>query len=468
MTVRGPLVASAALLLLLLHLACTWPLGSRHPVPAPAACRLGVRVALVVSSDAATDGTTRLLEVRWEDASPLPGDFVAVFEADPAISQTEPLFTVAPQSADGSARTDVLSKVPDDDIGFTEQCYGHWVGYLRPANDSESPPQLLASSCIRTRPTWMHDLAPQIGQKRLRDLFIPGTHDSGSFAEGTGDRITKYTYTQEESVFQQLIFGCRYLDIRVGYYPPSLPRRLPNGTMYPERPTSGDDKDVFWLNHGVIRIRPLQEVIDMVKRFVAATQEVVIFDVQEFPVGFTSLDIHVRLMAYLGREFDGMAANVSTGWDAPLNTFWKEDRRLIIGYDNSEAREKAEEIAEAEGKGRGGSLIWRAVVQKWGNVRTVSDLRNYLSGALAAPPSGAWAAMAELTPNAWDVITDGPGGLRKMANAVNGNVSTWFAGTWGHLANVVATDYFRANEVVEGAIAWNFRRAVWSTDCRHL
>ncbi|XP_071441075.1 PI-PLC X domain-containing protein 1-like [Hetaerina americana] len=469
-------LASAALVVALVHLATTRYVGFRRhrAVAAPEPCHSGLRVSLVVSSVGSGTGDTRLLEVNWEDAPLQAGDYMAVFDEDPALATGHaPLFSFTPATPSGSTKTDLISKIPDDDIGYVERCYGHWVAYLRPAAAGGTA-DVLASACVKTRPTWMHDLRPQIGQKRLRDLFIPGSHDSGSFAEGEGDRLTKYTYTQEESILHQLIFGCRYLDIRVGYYPPSV-RRLDNGTWVQVDPGDVPDEDVFWVNHGIVKIRKLKVVLDSVKEFLSSTKEIVIFDVQEFPVGFSGSDdglaAHVRLMAFLGRELGPYAANVSMGgmwWDTPLNTFWKEDRRLIIGYDNSDAREKAQEIAEAEGKGRGGSIIWKEVTQKWGNVRSTEDLRAYLTAVLGAPPSSVWSAMAELTPNAWDIISDGPGGLRKMADAVNRNVSEWFGGTWGHYANVVATDYFRANEVVEAAIAWNFRRAVWSTECRKL
>lgn len=63
----------------------------------------------------------------------------------------------------------------------------------------------------------------------------------------------------------QLIYGARYLDIRVGRYPNS--------------------DEIFWGNHGPIRIVPLRDVIRDVKLFLDNTNEIVIFDIQEFPVG---------------------------------------------------------------------------------------------------------------------------------------------------------------------------------------
>jgi len=74
------------------------------------------------------------------------------------------------------------------------------------------------------------------------------------------------------------------------------------------------------------------------------------------------------------------------------------------------------------------------------------------------PVNSAWSAMAELTPTAWDVITDEMGGLRKMADSVNRKVSNWYQGRWGQSANVVAVDFLRGADLVATAIEWNKRK----------
>ena len=56
-----------------------------------------------------------------------------------------------------------------------------------------------------------------IGPQKIRDILIPGTHDSGaySFIDSALQITTKYATTQEENIFNQLYFGIRYLDIRI-------------------------------------------------------------------------------------------------------------------------------------------------------------------------------------------------------------------------------------------------------------
>ena len=67
-------------------------------------------------------------------------------------------------------------------------------------------------------------------------------------------------------------------------------------------------------------------------------------------------------------------------------------------------------------------------------------------------------AMAELTPKAWDIFLDRLGGLRKMADDVDGKITMWYDTKWQHSANIVAVDFIKATGIVETALAWNERR----------
>jgi len=69
--------------------------------------------------------------------------------------------------------------------------------------------------------------------------------------------IVRIIKLQDVDVLTQLIYGVRYLDIRVGYYPNTNP--------------------VWWANHGVFKSVPMQTVVNQVKTFLDNTNEIVIF-----------------------------------------------------------------------------------------------------------------------------------------------------------------------------------------------
>lgn len=68
--------------------------------------------------------------------------------------------------------------------------------------------------------------------------------------------------------------------------------------------------------------------------------------------------------------------------------------------------------------------------------------------------------MAEMTPTPWDVLTDKYGGLRRMADDTNREMSRWYADEWGADANIVAADFVRGTTLMEASLRWNRRRFV--------
>lgn len=66
--------------------------------------------------------------------------------------------------------------------------------------------------------------------------------------------------------------------------------------------------------------------------------------------------------------------------------------------------------------------------------------------------------MAELTPDAWGVITDKYGGLRKMADDINWRVSDLYRNDLSPTTNIVSVDFMRGTNIVELAINWNRKK----------
>lgn len=74
-------------------------------------------------------------------------------------------------------------------------CYGYWAVYI----DNLLNP--IHSTCIRAYATWMNDNREIIKKFKFRDLFILGSHDSGSFRSNFNSTrnetlVTKYALTQ--------------------------------------------------------------------------------------------------------------------------------------------------------------------------------------------------------------------------------------------------------------------------------
>lgn len=373
-------------------------------------------------------GVIRRLELQWEYAPAKSGDWIGVFATDPLAPRhygnLPPLLdAITVDSVHGWANSTVFEQhIEPEFLGYYGRCLNYYAAYL----DSEN--RILTATCLRVEPNWMWNLKQEIGPRRLRQIFIPGTHDSsayGEYNENVGDTIVKkYSITQDEDVLGQLIYGARYIDLRVGYY--------------------GSNREPWWGNHGMVKLHPIRVIFRDLKEFLNSTQEIVILDIQEFPVGFgKDLTVHQLFVQFLEEELGDYTTPPALGWDTTLDAIWRTGRRLIIGYDHVEMVSQS-------------TFLWPAVQQRWGNVRTLPDLYVYLSGVIERPPQAAWSAMAELTPSTLDVILDRLKGLRAMAESVNHNVTDWFReGNWQPKTNVVAVDFIRNTGIVRAAIEYN-------------
>ncbi|XP_017049098.1 PI-PLC X domain-containing protein 1-like [Drosophila ficusphila] len=309
-------------------------------------------------------------------------------------------------------------------------CYGFWASYI------DAQGNILAKTCLKVFPRWMNELKSKIGEMRLRDLFIPGTHDSGSYRPNFDpllreSLVTKYALTQDDDIRGQLMHGVRYLDIRVGYY-----RSSP---------------EPFFIYHGITKQRPLQEVINQVRDFVYDTNEIVIFGLKEFPVGFgKGLGVHRLLISYLRDQFQDIIAHPSLTWRASLRDIWARKQNVFLAYDHEAMVEEFPEV------------LFGSVEQRWGNKQSWPQLETYLRNVndfdVSRFSSRPVSDMAELTPETWDVILDKQGGLRKMADNVNWRISQLYRNELGTNANIVSADFIRGTTLVETAIEYNTRK----------
>jgi hypothetical protein len=164
-------------------------------------------------------------------------------------------------------------------------------------------------------------------------------------------------------------------------------------------------------------------------------------------------DLKVRnseLLDLVSRHLSSYMIPLSLGNETTINELLRSGKRLLVGYAN-----KKKNYTRSD-------LLWPSVQHLWGNVDKLVDLENYFS-RVVCPEGGniteLRSAMAEFTPTKLGILSDKYGGLRKMAKDVNNPVTTWFRDRWWDCANIVATDFFLGNNIIEVAIEANKKRA---------
>lgn len=332
-----------------------------------------------------------------------------------------------------SEESELLGRTHDFEKSYKEEfngCYNLWWylvvnGYV------------VDSGCMNTNKNWMYQMKSKLKNLKIREIAIPGTHDSGSYVKGFMNSIiswkdlpNRYALTQDDDIYSQLKHGIRYFDIRIKYYP--------------------DRDEEFWVHHGPVDMHPLSTITEQFARFMQFSKEIVIFDIHQLAGNFDD-SAHSKLVQFLKENLGRYAADSTLGWSTTLGAIWESQNLLIITYPNNRIRERENQ-----------NFLWQTVDHKWGEInRRASQLIEFLRGSrtttLQEQQSRPFAEMAELTANKV------PGyvsyiGIRNMANAVNFDVTKLYHGEFGRNANIVAVDFYRSTNIANIAIEWNEKK----------
>lgn len=200
-----------------------------------------------------------------------------------------------------------------------DECIGYCIAY-------HSNNKILARNCLKTNPTWMQASFSYISSRSLPNLMIPGTHNSATYNKlldkSVLQIINKYQLNQDESIFNQLVYGIRHLDLRIGYS--KVKQRA-------ER---------FWIYHDIFRTEvSAEEVFEQIKRFLELTShEIVIMDIHRFTVGFQNengavqRERHSQLVDLIFDKLGNFIIPSYLGQYAPLNEYVAMGKRLLVGY----------------------------------------------------------------------------------------------------------------------------------------
>ncbi|XP_077295118.1 PI-PLC X domain-containing protein 2-like [Arctopsyche grandis] len=404
-----------------------------------------------------------LLELNWNVECDNGADWVGLFEDDPT-TWSDPIVKInVSRFSSGFHRTNVpflFSELPGGwhkelaETSFSikpgPHCFPYWIASFK--ND-----RILHTNCLKIQPTWMHDNIDQLNNIPLSNLLIPGTHNSGSYNYSAHSNVVwrnirKFVITQELDVWTQLVHGIRYLDFRIGYYSSVKSFFVRSSQIRDKR---------FWINHDVIKVTNLVPVLRDVRKFMElTTDEIVVLDIHRLPYGFSEnnkilTDRHTILIEILQREFGHMAVDFNEVMSAvsdsenrsTVKDILNTGKRLIICY--PEVKHNT-------------TWLWPPLSQKWGNKASTSDLINYIRGVFVDRTASLYsnaktnplsAVMAHLTPKNWNVFSRNTlFSVRNLADSVNKNITEWVKFDWWHKANIIATDFFLGNNLIELSI----------------
>ncbi|OXA59358.1 PI-PLC X domain-containing protein 1 [Folsomia candida] len=384
----------------------------------------------------------RRLELNWTNFQDFRnGDIIGVFDFDVNKDLREKdkgksIVELAKESAAvtgqrGCYKTSV--RYERRPLCAKDRSLGYWVAYLRFQTGSWV---VVKSNFLKVRPLWMRELKNIIGDIPLHSLMIPGSHDAGSWMEydhGTCENIyVRYYICQEDSIYDQLIHGIRYLDVRVAFYP--------------------ETEERFWVNHDKYRVHPLLTLLTDVRRFVEETKEIIFLDFHSFPIGFSGPEIHEELIKFVMSQIGKHLVPTSYPTSVTTNMLWKANKNIIWTY--------AEDSFASQDDNK---CLWPYLLHAWGNKRKPEHLEKYMDEAIQKHGGQGifYSLMAELTPKPIDYISKPRFGLRGFAELVNLPLTYWFQSKeWYSKCNIVSTDFHLGNNIIEMAIDVNTHKVL--------
>ncbi|KXJ26691.1 PI-PLC X domain-containing protein 3 [Exaiptasia diaphana] len=259
---------------------------------------------------------------------------------------------------------------------------------------------------------WMENLPNEKQLCFLKDLVMPGSHDSGTFYLDQSSEIGpdasagiqnlcsvfgrlaksvvySWSITQSLNIYQQLKAGIRYLDLRVAF-----------------RPLDNEIRIVHALYGSTI-----SEILEEVQMFTNENpKEVVILDFNHFYN--MDCEAHQRLAdTLLGMFGEVMRIPGKDGLNFTLQDMWGNDEKVIIFYQN-------EEVVKCY------PCFWssNSITSPWANVDDRKDLLKFLDSKCLRkeqPPECFHVTQCVLTPQTSTIMQNVTEHVRSQIDSVS-------------------------------------------------
>ncbi|XP_022670078.1 uncharacterized protein LOC111253982 isoform X2 [Varroa destructor] len=401
----------------------------------------------------------RFVEMRWFNIE--PNSTIALYGHPPEYNITNMLERVSStDQSSGYYITNITMPRLQCDTPFVlnNNCIYFWIAVL------DTKMRIMEVDCFRGFPFWMYEAREFLSNVEIRRAFIPGTHNSGTYDYYDGGtvhaRVTQYVECQDESVFNQLFYGARYIELRASFSPKRRQARPANivcidqendnangsnnvlNDMYREERGLDCRTATFWSVHGsFVTTSSFDQIARDIRRFLEATKEIVLIDLHKFKISgkwWWTTDLHLELWRLLSSELGEFMAPFKE--DVTFGELWESNKRLIVST--------AHPVPDVS------PCIWPSFLHIWANTDRLSQLELFLDARLCAEVQNSkriTVAKGQLTPRL---------GLKMLRNTLRnrGGVRSFTPGTNRVMdrlyrnklacANVVAVDYLLSSDVV--------------------
>lgn len=297
---------------------------------------------------------------------------------------------------------------------------------------------------------WMRDIYEKKPTTRLRDVVIPGTHDSAT------SKMTAHSDTAKDApdICKSKVLGIRQACVDKSLAQSlDIQEQLTRGIRYLDLRVESNENTGWTTVHGMTS-HELTDVVDQIGGFAQSHgKEIVIVDFQDLK-NFTTAE-HDKLAGYLKGhptlgpriawgDFFSIATSGNPA-DVTFDQLWRAGRNVII----------LSSLARSPG------LFWprtdETITSPWANEEDHQDVNDFLVRGIATRPwKGFYVSQAVATPSPLGVKS-----LRDRAMELN----PWFdwllptlnekARAVGKTLNIVIADFFQDSDLVDISLTLN-------------
>ncbi len=263
-----------------------------------------------------------------------------------------------------------------------ERLSDYWAAYVR--YDAGTYKVVARTQFRSEKPNWMANVLqekPSWGSLRLDNIFLPASHDSGTFDMVDRGLPNVYNQTQTMTFVRQLQAGVRWLDIRMGYY---------------SKWETGSEGPFFTVHADYASWSAWSTALKNIVSWLGNTPTEIIF------INFKwegnepwTIDLRTRVLQMTYDELKKFgvlpSANRTT---TTVNDMVKNAQRIVLSANDS--------YSTLKNLSPGGNPICPGIDYDWFNKYYVDELIKALDGSLGKARSWMWAAGTVITPHKYD------------------------------------------------------------------
>lgn len=274
------------------------------------------------------------LTINWDKNCENPPDKLRAFNENPYLQEAQVFLEIAPKA---HKLQHFVTNFKLSDLKFPKKWTNHQVN-----QDHDQQPQhsnclnfyvlsfnktnhVTNFECLKINPQWMSE-TKEIWRFPLKHLLIPGTKCSACYMTSSNSKrrnLRRNSFKQNFNVYQQLVFGVRYLEFSVGYF------RSFHGVL--------DIKGRFFAFSQNQEISSIFSVLEDVKQFVKISKEIVILNFNHFAYGFHE-STHELFMDLLQGTLEDVAVvnNGTKSFDLTIEKMKSVGKYLLILYNHKD------------------------------------------------------------------------------------------------------------------------------------